>query len=270
MAFADTGACISYFLSLSPDSYSVCQAQALLQQLFELSSVLWATVIATTLNLAVRKQESLADIKHHRLYCYGYAWAIPFVVCLLPLMSDSYGLAGAWCWIKEKPRAESHAWRFSIFYGPVWCAIVYNGYVYTRCIIVLRRLSSVASDEAAFKLRRTIQRLMYYPLILVIGWTPGTINRLQQLVHPKHPVFALYVLTVLSRSLIGFFNALAFLATENVRSEWRGALFAAVPPAEFEPFCADAPPRKERKTSAIEFTRTAAAEEVENIMPSKI
>ena len=153
---------------------------------------------------------------------------------LLPLSTSSYGASGAWCWIRPRPRLPSAAWRFSIFYAPVWIAIAYNGAVYANCAWVLERLRSVADDAAGEKLRGTIHRLARYPLILVACWSCATINRLQQIFAPDRPVFGLYVATVVTRSMLGFLNALAFGATANVRHEWRAFLAA-----RHVAFCAD-------------------------------
>ncbi|KAJ8598151.1 hypothetical protein CTAYLR_007361 [Chrysophaeum taylorii] len=223
MALADMGSCVTYFFGSPRDRSVLCNVQAVLQQAFELTSVLWATAIASTLSLAIRRRESL-DPRKLRTRIYVYAWGAPFVVSLLPLSTSSYGSAGAWCWIRNKPRASSHAWRFTIFYAPIWLAIIYNGVVYAQSAALLRRLSTIAGDDAAAKLKVAIARLVKYPLILVVCWFFPTVNRIQQIVQPRRPIFSLYVLTVLSRSALGALNALAFGNTEVVKNEWLRAL----------------------------------------------
>lgn len=215
MALADMGASFTYFLGAPRGE--LCRAQAVLQQTFELSSVLWATVIATTLSLAIRHREGI-EPKVWRRRIYAYAWVLPFIIALLPLTTRSYGSAGAWCWIRARPRYQSHAWRFSIFYAPVWLAMLYNGYVYAQSAAVLRRLTTIAGDQASAKLEQTIKRLIRYPFILLACWTFPTINRLQQIF--GEPIFALYVVTVVTRSSLGLLNALAFGFTQAVKNEW--------------------------------------------------
>lgn len=219
MALADMGSCFTYFLGAPRDRSPLCTSQAVLQQYFELASVLWATVIATTLSLAIWWRVA-PPADEWRPAIYGVAWGLPMLVSLLPFSTGSYGSAGAWCWIRPKPRAESHAWRFSIFYGPIWVAIIYNAIVYSKAAVVLKRLSStVAGDEASIKLKQTIARLLRYPLILVVCWTLPTVNRIQQIVQ-RQPVFALYVMTVITRALLGFLNALNFGTTPIVMAHW--------------------------------------------------
>ena len=90
-------ALISLSMVLNGDSENgswTCTAQAFLQQWFELSSVLWTTVIAFTLYLAIMKR---ADVTRFRAYFYCWAWVLPFVVACLPFSTNSYGSTGAWC-----------------------------------------------------------------------------------------------------------------------------------------------------------------------------
>ena len=56
--------------------------------MFELASVLWTTVIAYTLYLAIVKRID-AEVYRKRLFCY--AVVLPFVVALVPFTTDSYG-----------------------------------------------------------------------------------------------------------------------------------------------------------------------------------
>lgn len=225
MALADMGACVTYWMASPRDGSALCGAQAVLQQTFEMASVLWAVVIATTLDAALRNGRESPWAKRRSL-AYLFAWGTAVALAALPLATDSYGSAGAWCWIRSRPRRASAAWRFSIFYVPVWLAICYNGRIYARCGFVLRRLSTIADDAAAAALRATILRLARYPAILVACWCVPTINRFQQIAAPSRPVFALYVLTVASRSMMGLLNALAFGTTATVTNEWRAFLAA--------------------------------------------
>ncbi|KAH8074712.1 G-protein coupled receptor [Aureococcus anophagefferens] len=211
MALADMGAALTYWFGSPRDRSGLCTSQAVLQQFFELSS---------TNDGGARARAA-------------FTWGASAVFALLPLSTSSYGASGAWCWIRPRPRLPSAAWRFSIFV-PVWIAIAYNGAVYANCAWVLERLRSVADDAAGEKLRGTIHRLARYPLILVACWSCATINRLQQIFAPDRPVFGLYVATVVTRSMLGFLNALAFGATANVRHEWRAFLAA-----RHVAFCAD-------------------------------
>jgi len=218
MALADVGSSVSFFLGAPRDRSGLCFFQAFAGQYFQLCSVLWATAIATTLFAAITRRESV-DVQKWRPHVYACCYGVPLLFASLPFSTASYGSAGAWCWIRRKPRQESNAWRFSAFYVPCWLCILYNARVYGACASMLRRLSTVVDDAAAAKLRRTVRRLVRYPAILVLCWIAPTANRLQQSLQ-RRPIFALYVVAAVSLSLTGFLNALAFGATDQVTAEW--------------------------------------------------
>ena len=72
-----------------------------------------------------------------------------------------------------------------------------------------------------------IRRLQFYPLILVICWFWGTVNRLQNAFSPDNAVYWLYFMQGTFRSLQGLLNAVAYGAQPQVREvsvgEARGA-----------------------------------------------
>ena len=218
MALSDIGGAVAAFLGSPRDRSALCGAQGFLLQFCKVASVFWATVIATTLYASLKKRESI-EAERWRPYAYAFAYGIPLFFAILPFSTSSYGSAGAWCWIRTKPRLNSNAWRFSIFYVPSWVCIIYNAMVYAECAFVFYRLSTVVDDDASAKLKRSVRRLLAYPAILVLCWVFPTVNRIQQSID-RRPIFTLYVLHVISLSLIGTLNALAFGATDNVKAAW--------------------------------------------------
>lgn len=50
-----------------------------------------------------------------------------------------------------------------------------------------------------------VNRLVWYPVVLVASWTFATINRIQNAVNPDHPVFALFLLHV-SHMCVSFYS----------------------------------------------------------------
>jgi hypothetical protein len=49
---------------------------------------------------------------------------------------------------------------------------------------------------------KAVQRLAYYPLILLVVWMVPTANRIQNFVDPDRPLFWLYFIHVLTSSLM--------------------------------------------------------------------
>ncbi|GMH73443.1 hypothetical protein TL16_g06194 [Triparma laevis f. inornata] len=148
----------------------------------------------------------------------------------LPLITDSYGNSGAWCWIttpsdddesdKEIMESAGNIWRLTLFYLPLWLAIIFNSTVY---VIVTKTLSRVASTQASDqrpKYLKMIRRLRLYPLILVFCWLGATINRIQNVLDPSAPQYYLYLYQVATRSLQGTLNALVYGFNNHVIGEW--------------------------------------------------
>jgi hypothetical protein len=195
--------------------------------MFELSSILWTSAIAYTLfRLIVKKKDSNELMNKFYVVCFG----IPFLFCLLPLTTDSYGNTVGWCWIDpEDNEAAGQTWRLLLFYLPLWSAIGFNAYVYyivSRAIGELFGRSKSAGGTAISrweippKYEKLIRRLRMYPLILVFCWFFATINRVQNLFAPGDPSFALFFVTALFRGMQGMLNALVYGFNPLVRSEW--------------------------------------------------
>ncbi|GMH99045.1 hypothetical protein TrVE_jg9166 [Triparma verrucosa] len=226
LSVSDIGMCVSYFFG-NPKSGGLCTAQAMIMSFFELASVLWTTVIALTLfRLIILQRTSSHLIKYYHVFCFG----VPFVSMFLPLLTNSYGDSGAWCWIstptdesetdKQLMESPGNLWRLTLFYLPLWLAIIFNSTVY---LIVTKTLSRVASTQASDqrpKYLKMIRRLRLYPLILVFCWLGATINRIQNVIDPSHPWYSLYLFQVATRSLQGTLNALVYGFNNHVIGEW--------------------------------------------------
>jgi len=235
----------------------LCTAQAIGSSYFELSSVLWTTAIAATLYLFVFRRMAVEDIERRlpffALVCVG----APLLLALLPLADASYGTSGAWCWI----RPDRVAWVFVQFYGPLWAAIVFNGCVYvaTRRLL-LRTIEAsaargelAAGDETALKLRRLIERLQFYPAILVVVWLFASVNRVYEAATGgADRIFALVLLARCFSASQGLLNALAYGFSDGVRGVVR---------AELSQLCPRLLPRAEDAVAAAVTTRGAAGAE---------
>ena len=214
LAVADLLACVTYVLGSPRDGSALCTFQAMLQQFAETASVAWTTVIAFTLYSAILRG---SDARAHRARFYAYGWGAPALLALLPLATRSYGAAGGWCWLRA--RGVAGLSRFALFYAPLWMAVAFNSAIYLLTVRTLARLSLVAVDDASRHLRRTMRRLRFYPLILVLGWSAGTASRVIERARGRAP-FWLFELHVATRTLVGAANAGAYGLSKAVRAEW--------------------------------------------------
>ena len=99
-------------------------------------------------------------------------------------------------------------------------AICFNLYVYYLIYSGLAPIFRAAHDDTAKGMLRMIERLKYYPLILIVCWIFATINRIYDSVHPNNPILALILLQTIFQSLQGILNALVYGLTPSVRNVW--------------------------------------------------
>jgi len=229
MSITDGMGCISYLIGNPTDQSGLCTFQGFMQQLFQLSSILWTTAISTTLYRAVVKRMGSKELMmRYHLICSG----VPTLFALLPLTTSSYGNTAAWCWIyvEEDSPTIGQLWRFFLFYLPLWGAVVFNGYTYYISNRAMKGLFLSNDDQQIpKKYRNLMRRLNAYPLILAGCWFFATINRIQNAINPQNPLFWLYMLQVVGRSLQGTLNAIAYGLNENVRAEWASYLHIRFP-----------------------------------------
>lgn len=128
-----------------------------------------------------------------------------------PIVTNQFGKAGAWCWIKETE--ESRVWasilRMIEFYIPLWIAIIFNTVILYKASRKLKKIVSTTVEK------RFAMRLRLYPMILIICWTFGTINRFYNMAGKDSAV--LNILHIAFGGLQGFFNALVYGMTNTIR-----------------------------------------------------
>eukprot|EP00164_Ancoracysta_twista_P000108 GFYU01000156.1.p1 GENE.GFYU01000156.1~~GFYU01000156.1.p1 ORF type:complete len:321 (-),score=53.01 GFYU01000156.1:123-1085(-) len=220
---------IAAFMGSPEEGTATCSTQSVFVTFFGLASVLWTACISTHVYVAVVRQET--DFGRFEKYYHIFVWSTCAFMTILPATTGSYGTSGLWCWISLEPdRALGTAWRFVVFYIPLWATIIYNAVVLTKVLVVVNNVykaQEIASADAPDGRERELQvvrRLAMYPVILTVVWSFGTINRIQNSLDPDNPSFFLTVLHVVFMSLQGFFNFLAYGMTAAVRRHIRAAL----------------------------------------------
>jgi len=166
LSFSDMGCCVSYFMGNPTSSTTLCTFQGFLQTFFELSSLLWVTLIAWTLwRKVVLQRDSRQDLVKYSVFSFG----ISLIAAILPLTTSSYGSAGGWCWITSTGNNvfnKGNLWRFCLFYFPLWFVIFFNFVSYVWVIRSVRRLMTTQPVESHHKYDKMMRRLKCYPVIL--------------------------------------------------------------------------------------------------------
>uniref|UniRef100_A0AAZ3S383 G-protein coupled receptors family 2 profile 2 domain-containing protein n=1 Tax=Oncorhynchus tshawytscha TaxID=74940 RepID=A0AAZ3S383_ONCTS len=108
------------------------------------------------------------------------AWGVPLVMASLPLFSGYYGPAGAWCWIT----GNHVAWRFGIWYVPLFTLIFLMICCYARIIYVANeRMQSwfgtfnPERERRKVSLAEEIKPLKWYPSVYLLVSLFPLINR---------------------------------------------------------------------------------------------
>ena len=189
---------------------SSCIAQGILMNFGEISSVSWTSVIAMSIYLGTVVTD-FGKVKKFLFYFYVYVTSI--LLTFLPFITNSYGVAGAWCWLNTKNLDDSDAWLWSMgIYIFHWCNIVFNIFAVCKTIKYFKiRAFEIEEDnqEQSNFLKNFCIVLKFFPIILIICWVPATINRIYLFATGIENTF-LYTIHAFSSSLIGFLNALVY------------------------------------------------------------
>ncbi|KAL4453412.1 hypothetical protein ABPG74_017619 [Tetrahymena malaccensis] len=199
-----------------------CKTQALMINFGQLASICWTAVIAWTLyNSTVKVVTNLQQKTETKMV--AIAFGFPLIMSLIPLILNEYGPQGGWCWIKSD--SDNKVLSFILvgieFYIPLWIAFVFNGITIYR---VIRYVKSITQDKNQLKL---INRLTLYPLILLVCWSAGTVERVFDFIGISSEILS--YLHIFFGGLQGFFNACVYGLNSNVRKVIRENLCSSLP-----------------------------------------
>jgi len=212
MSVADIFASLSRFLTVSGvnedgqdcDVSPACYAQAGMSQYFETAGFFWVMCISAHIYYVIHIVQGAPTANQRKRAFIAYnvvSWGVPFILLMIAAGSHVLGDAGTWCWI-----GSDHQWaRISLYY--VWLLVV-------TCV----NLSIYADITRAARARRGLVetrnplafRLRLYILAFVLTHIFSILNRLQNVIDPDKPVFALYLLQSIFEPMNGFTNALVY------------------------------------------------------------
>ncbi|XP_069801821.1 uncharacterized protein [Dendropsophus ebraccatus] len=180
-----------------------------------------AWVCSITLNLYLNVVKEMRTDRYQLAY-HGAAWGVPFILSCLPLFGDLYGPAGAWCWITD----EHVAWRFVIWYIPLFSLIFLMMLCYLRIIYVAKERVMTWSgtydpgrERSKIIMAEEIKPLKWYPCVYLAVSLFPLLNRIHNAFYPSHPVFVLTLLHVMSAPLHGLANTIVFVLDKETWSQ---------------------------------------------------
>ncbi|XP_040279717.1 G-protein coupled receptor 1-like isoform X3 [Bufo bufo] len=180
-----------------------------------------AWVCSITLNLYLNVVKEMRTDQYQLTYHFT-AWGVPFILSCLPLFGDLYGPAGAWCWITD----EHVAWRFVIWYVPLFSLIFLMMLCYLRIIYVAKQRVITWSgtydprrERSKIIMAEEIKPLKWYPCVYLAVSLFPLLNRIHNAFYPSHPVFILTLLHVMSAPLHGLANTIVFVLDKETWSQ---------------------------------------------------
>ena len=144
------------------------------------------------------------------------------IITAIPNLTESDDLSkSGYCWLYKGGNARRYYFRLMTFLIPLWIIIFINILLYIK---VFRHLRSGVGGEDA-KIRRELsKKISIYPIIIILCYLPYSIKGCIEVSGEWELVDYEYYFTLIAgfiRCLAGFFNALAYGFTKNVKKKLR-------------------------------------------------
>ena len=206
------------FLVPGDRSSSWCTTQAVLQNASQLSSLLITFLISFSLFEMIVKENY--RVKIYEAYIIALSFIIPILMTPLPYTTNSYGDSNGWCWI-EYDKGVDIMWMIIEFYGPLLILFFVNIYFYYR--IYKKIWYDSGLDTNSKIIRKLLNRLKMYPIVLIICFGPSLFHRIYYLGKGSdNPDVNL--IAGCFNALYGFANTMVYGFTGKVRKSLKAAL----------------------------------------------
>jgi len=155
---------------------ALCEAQAILTTFFYLSSWIWVTLLSYQLFRLVMRGRA-ARVPLWALHVF--TWSLTLVICLVPLSSTSYGsddgMQGtSLCAFRQGKSALLFlVWSGLTIYAPLLLCMALQFYFSVQVQI---KFSFIDAKHVLIK--RAVMALFYYPVGMLVCWTPFVMMQL--------------------------------------------------------------------------------------------
>lgn len=160
-------------------------------------------------------------------------FVFPLLINWIPFIKESYGPAGAWCWIRSKTLLNDSSCpgfsfgsylRFILWYVPLYVIIIIMIATYVLVIYKVRRQRhhwtgkyDPESEKLKEKMQQEVRPLLWYPLIYFVLNIFPLVNRIHDAVI-EDPELTLWILHAVFSPLQGGIIAMAYtLDKETLR-----------------------------------------------------
>lgn len=189
-----------------------CVAQGFLINFSEVSSICWTTIISLVIYLGTIKD--VTKISKIYFYFFFYSYGLPLILSFGPLITESFGPAGAWCWMNTQNLNNNPAWIWAlIIYIFTWVNIIFNIFAVWKSIRYFKIRAFEVNEEGNKKefnfLKNFCIVLKFFPMILITCWFFPTVNRIYTFFSHRQN-FYLYSLHIFFYSCTGFLNSIVY------------------------------------------------------------
>ena len=195
-----------------------CIAQSLVQNYSQMASLIITGIISYSLYKMIVLND--LSITNKEKYFVSFSFLLPLVLTPLPLITGSYGESGGWCWILYSQPIDRF-WMVIEFYGQLVLMLFLNIFFYTKIFKILKRDEAFSQNREM--MHKVMNRIKWYPLILLICFGPSLVHRVYYEFHESHSE-ALNIVSGCMAAIYGFVNALVYGMTSKVRAVYKKAI----------------------------------------------
>jgi hypothetical protein len=187
-----------------------CTIQGMLQNYFDMSSILWIASISRLTLLGTKN--SVAGLKKAKgkfYIIFIYCSLIPLIISILPLFTDSFGPSGPWCWMDLAEISIPTYFWVTLINIYTWIHIIYTTYaIFLSVRYFVKRKKEINAQTENSKEVKVLEKymliLVLIPFFAIITRLPSTINRVYSMFSSEDS-FALYMFHSIIFTLQGFF-----------------------------------------------------------------
>ena len=144
---------------------------------------------------------------------------LPILISLVPFIRDSYGRAGAWCWVRSEERGTCEPFKLGrwlqlfVWFVPLYALMIVLIVVYIMILAKLywakRHWTNTTDVAKKIAIKKDLLPLIAYPLIYFLLNIFPLVNRIYNITN-KQPSLALWYLAALANSSVGACLVVAF------------------------------------------------------------
>eukprot|EP00761_Pharyngomonas_kirbyi_P008788 gb/GECH01008800.1/.p1 GENE.gb/GECH01008800.1/~~gb/GECH01008800.1/.p1 ORF type:complete len:363 (+),score=58.84 gb/GECH01008800.1/:1-1089(+) len=219
LALSNAGVAFFEALGNPTDGTALCHVQAVGILVFDTCSIMWPAAIATSMLLLISNVPPRVRSVCYWLY-HVVIWGAAAMVGVVNAAVGTTGNSGGWCWIGDRTPHRG-AWRFGVFYIPLWAIMGYICVAYALMAYLLwqkqRSLSSADAKLIVETNKKIMRKFALYPAVMIFCWTWATVNRLVTEATGTDLLWLVVLHTIFGHTQ-GVWNALVYGITQNVWS----------------------------------------------------